>query len=215
MAATDVLELVGSIAGAVLAAGGSSLLVLSQYQAAQRKKQPVLLKATDWTEVVSAQKTFLTLLDDKIVTMSPSAQATGSYQRLSDIASAVKDWKGPNEVLDPILALRQGRKAFTVYRSINTPLSHLDKLTAREMRRHPLQPRPGGFRTSLSSFIHGQGDSFRFILRSDVESRVRRIIKRLSRAQKYLVEISYLQPDLLLKPSLVKPSPAPDPGAQQ
>lgn len=209
MAATDVLELVGSIAGAVLAAGGSSLLVLSQYQAAQRKKQPVLVEAADWTKVVTAQKTFLTLLDDNIVAMSPSAQATDSYQRLSDIASTVNGWKGPSDVLEPILALREGRKAFMVYRSINTPLSHLDKITAREMRRHPPPPRPSGFRATLSSFIHSQGDSFRLILRSDVESRVRRIIKRLSRAQKYLVEISYLQPDPLLKPS-----PAPDPGTQ-
>lgn len=212
MATTDVLELVGSVAGAVLAAGGSSLLVLSQYQASQRKKQPVLLEASDWTKVVSAQKTFLTLLDDYIVAISPSAQATESYQRLSNIASAVKRWKGPSEALEPILALREGRKAFKVYRSINTPLSHLDKLTAREMRRHPLQPLPSGFRTALSSYIHRQGDNFRLILRSDLESRVTRIIKQLSRAQKYLVEISYLQPDLLLKP---KPGTAPDPGTPQ
>jgi hypothetical protein len=206
----DVLELVGSIAGAVLAAGGSSLLVLSQYQASQRKKQPVLLKASEWNEVVSAQRTFLTLLNDQVDAMSPSAQDAGLFERLSKLASTVEGWKGLTGPTEPILALREGRKAFKAYRSINTPLSHLHKLTSQEMRRHPPDRQPGGFGTSLSYYIHRRRDNFRSILGRDVESQVRRIIKRLSRAQRYLVEISYLQPSLLLKPN-----PAPDPQTQQ
>lgn len=202
---TGILELVGSIAGAVLAAGGSSLLVLSQYQASQRKKQPVLLEATEWTKVVNSQRTFLALLNEQVDAMSPSAQGTDLYQRVSELASTLEGWKGLSGPTEPILALREGRKAFKAYRSINTPLSHLARLTSQEMRRHDPQRAP----TSVSSYIHNRGDNFRSILRRDVESQVRRIIRHLSRAQRYLVEISYLQPSLLLKPN-----PAPDAETQ-
>jgi len=119
--ASGVLELVGSIAGAVLAAGGSSLLVVAQYQASQRKKQPVLVEVADWNKVVSAQKTFLTLLEDHVVAISPPAQPTVLHQRLTELASTIKGLKGPSEPLEAILALREGRKAFKAYRFYQYP----------------------------------------------------------------------------------------------
>ena len=207
--ATDLLALIGTIAGAVIAAGGSSVLVFSQYQASQRKKQPVLVKATDWNEVISTQRHLLALVKDQIDALAPQVEDTNRYERVRRLRPVVDAWKDiSDESVDSILGLREGRKAFRAYRSSLISLRHLKEFISLENRYHPQESEPSVFPGRFGRFAHRMMHPIRWIFRRDIESYARAVINPLSRMQKNLIEISYLQPDLLLRPKPASESEA-------
>jgi hypothetical protein len=192
--ATDALALVGTIAGALIAAGGSSLLVVSQYQAAKRKRQPVLVEADEWKEVISAQRVYLKFVEDVFTVLSRPRASSKQLSKYAALHKTLADgWPVARKSPDRLLTLREGRKAFGAYRSLNTSLAYLRTYSEQEAQIHN-----GSQRAVLEILNHGAGHYVRLIFRKNADSYERRIIRQLSRMQKYLVEVSYLQPSPLV-----------------
>jgi hypothetical protein len=177
-------ETVGSIVVAAVAAAGSAVGIVMQYQGWRRKRQPVIADRADWQNVVSAQQEWLAHVETQLRLLSPAPDKVKLLARTDADNAAVNLWlKQPEENTSPLLRLREGRKALAAYRDLAAPFTHLRKLAdeANDDGR-----RVGRVRAS-----------WRRLARTDIASIEGRAIKSLLMVQKHLTEISYLQPALL------------------
>lgn len=206
------LQVIIAIVAAVAAVGASSLLVVAQYQNWRRRKQPVIADVEAWNEVISAQRAWLAhvhtvLRDLSRAPMTPKevdslweeveAEPESGYEtkerlraRLLIQAVELMPAKVPE---DSLLGISEGRQAFVAYRKASRRSRNL-----RDLARHiAYGQRSNG---PLNRLAQWSEEQWRRIVRRNMKSYAAKTRRSLTKTHKYLTEISYLQPELLLRP---------------
>lgn len=195
---TGTLQVVASVLVAVLAAAGSSFLVFANYQAKRRERQPVISDLDQWRRIERAQESCLQHAQGQHRTLNGALAANTARRRTDANRAILAVAESRVQQIDhggSLAKLREGRQASLAYVDFDRILSRLVTMTTAEEGIPDEAAVPPGSerqkRRLLNQLARG-GLANRGVLGVRVGQ------SSLSRAQKYLTEISYLQPVLLL-----------------